>query len=136
MPVRGRSTTANRHIRCLNAIRHERRAAGRAIVCAAQIGDDPNRKFVADGANCSAKSHGISVLSGYSQCIEANERLHFGLSGRGVWYLIGFSAPEDKRMASGLTRNQVPGNRLRVRIPCPPLLNLAVDVTRWRLFFL
>ena len=24
-------------------------------------------------------------------------------------------------MASGLTRNQVPGNRLRVRIPCPPL---------------
>lgn len=24
-------------------------------------------------------------------------------------------------MASGLTRNQVPGNRLRVRLPCPPL---------------
>jgi hypothetical protein len=24
-------------------------------------------------------------------------------------------------MASGLTRNQMPGNRLRVRIPCPPL---------------
>ena len=24
-------------------------------------------------------------------------------------------------MVSGLTRNQVPGNRLRVRIPCPPL---------------
>ncbi len=23
-------------------------------------------------------------------------------------------------MASGLTRNQMPGNRLRVRIPCPP----------------
>jgi hypothetical protein len=28
---------------------------------------------------------------------------------------------EGKRMVSGLTRNQVPGNRLRVRIPCPPL---------------
>jgi nicotinamidase-related amidase/type 1 glutamine amidotransferase len=27
-------------------------------------------------------------------------------------------------MASGLTRNQMPGNRLRVRIPCPPLRNL------------
>jgi hypothetical protein len=26
-------------------------------------------------------------------------------------------------MVSGLTRNQVPGNRLRVRIPCPPLLH-------------
>ena len=25
-------------------------------------------------------------------------------------------------MVSSLTRNQVPGNRLRVRIPCPPLL--------------
>ena len=24
-------------------------------------------------------------------------------------------------MASGLTRNQMPGNRLRVRLPCPPL---------------
>jgi hypothetical protein len=24
-------------------------------------------------------------------------------------------------MVSSLTRNQVPGNRLRVRIPCPPL---------------
>jgi hypothetical protein len=29
---------------------------------------------------------------------------------------------EGKRMVSGLTRNQVPGNRLRVRIPCPPLV--------------
>lgn len=28
---------------------------------------------------------------------------------------------EDMRMVSGLTRNQLPGNRLRVRIPCPPL---------------
>jgi hypothetical protein len=28
---------------------------------------------------------------------------------------------EGKRMVSGLTRNQMPGNRLRVRIPCPPL---------------
>ena len=26
-------------------------------------------------------------------------------------------------MVSSLTRNQVPGNRLRVRIPCPPLLS-------------
>ena len=25
-------------------------------------------------------------------------------------------------MASGLTRNQLPGDRLRVRIPCPPLV--------------
>ena len=25
-------------------------------------------------------------------------------------------------MVSSLTRNQVPGNRLRVRIPCPPLI--------------
>lgn len=29
--------------------------------------------------------------------------------------------PEDKRMASGLLGMQVPGNRLRVRVPCPPL---------------
>ena len=28
-------------------------------------------------------------------------------------------------MVSGLTRNQVPGNRLRVRIPCPPLMYLT-----------
>ena len=34
--------------------------------------------------------------------------------------------PEGKRMASGLTRNQVPGNRLRVRIPCPPLAKPCV----------
>ena len=31
-------------------------------------------------------------------------------------------SPEGTRMVSSLTRNQVPGNRLRVRIPCPPLL--------------
>ena len=29
--------------------------------------------------------------------------------------------PEGKRMASGHTGNVVPGNRLRVRLPCPPL---------------
>ena len=29
--------------------------------------------------------------------------------------------PEGKRMASRLIRNQLPGNRLRVRAPCPPL---------------
>ena len=29
-------------------------------------------------------------------------------------------------MVSSLTRNQVPGNRLRVRIPCPPLLKPCV----------
>src|SRR5262249_581114 len=28
---------------------------------------------------------------------------------------------EGKRMASGHTGNVVPGNRLRVRLPCPPL---------------
>ncbi len=28
---------------------------------------------------------------------------------------------EDTRTVSSLTRNQMPGNRLRVRIPCPPL---------------
>ena len=48
---------------------------------------------------------------------------------------------EGTRMASSLTRNQVPGNRLRVRIPCPPLdwkgssqvvgsLSLAVNANR------
>jgi hypothetical protein len=31
-------------------------------------------------------------------------------------------------MASGHTGNVVPGNRLWVRVPCPPLLNEAVDV--------
>ena len=35
-------------------------------------------------------------------------------------------ASEGKRTASGLTRNQMPGNGLRVRIPCPPLLVSAV----------
>ena len=30
-------------------------------------------------------------------------------------------------MVSGLTRNQVPGNRLRVRIPCPPLIVSLAD---------
>ena len=30
-------------------------------------------------------------------------------------------------MVSGLTRNQVPGNRLRVRIPCPPLRGRVFD---------
>ena len=30
--------------------------------------------------------------------------------------------PEGMRMASGHTGNVVPGNRLRVRVPCPPLL--------------
>ena len=33
---------------------------------------------------------------------------------------ISYSA-EGKRMASGLTRNQMPRKGLRVRIPCPPL---------------
>jgi hypothetical protein len=33
----------------------------------------------------------------------------------GLWH------PEGKRMASGLIGIQVPGNRLRVRVPCPPL---------------
>ena len=28
-----------------------------------------------------------------------------------------------RELASSLTRNQVPGNRLRVRVPCPPLCN-------------
>ena len=32
-------------------------------------------------------------------------------------------------MASGHTGNVVPGNRLRVRLPCPPLLTgLALDI--------
>ena len=31
-------------------------------------------------------------------------------------------------MASGLTRNQMPGNRLRVRIPCPPLLHARIAI--------
>ncbi len=38
-------------------------------------------------------------------------------------------------MVSGLIGNEVPGNRLRVRVSCPPLFNEAVDVTRWRLLF-
>jgi hypothetical protein len=37
---------------------------------------------------------------------------------------------EGKRMVSGLTRNQMPGNRLRVRIPCPPLLRTDMFLTR------
>ena len=31
-------------------------------------------------------------------------------------------ASEGMRMVSRLTRNQLPGNRLRVRLPCPPLV--------------
>ena len=42
---------------------------------------------------------------------------------------------EGKRMASGLTRNQVPGNRLRVRIPCPPLWHVAKPVAWQRVSF-
>jgi hypothetical protein len=38
-------------------------------------------------------------------------------------------------LASGHTGNVVPGNRLWVRIPCPPLTRFAVDLTRWRRFF-
>ena len=35
-------------------------------------------------------------------------------------------------MVSGLTRNQVPGNRLRVRIPCPPLAVLILaNLGKW-----
>jgi hypothetical protein len=33
-----------------------------------------------------------------------------------------FWSMEGKRMASGLIRNQMPSNGLRVRPPCPPLL--------------
>src|SRR3954453_11593773 len=57
-----------------------------------------------------------------------------GRDGEGVFCLVGGflfglngSSPEGKRMASGLTRNQVPGNRLRVRIPCPPLRLVATS---------
>ena len=39
-------------------------------------------------------------------------------------------------MASGLTRNQVPGNRLRVRIPCPPLLVTTTNPAVLRGFLL
>ena len=34
-------------------------------------------------------------------------------------------------MASSLIGIQVPGNRLRVRVPCPPLVALVVVVSRW-----
>ena len=34
-------------------------------------------------------------------------------------------SPEGKRMVSGHTGNVVPGNRLRVRVPCPPLFLLT-----------
>lgn len=40
-------------------------------------------------------------------------------SGRKV--VILWQRLEGKRMASGLIRNQMPGDRLRVRPPCPPL---------------
>ena len=38
-------------------------------------------------------------------------------------------------MASGHTGNVVPGNRLRVRVPCPPLLREAVALRGRRLLF-
>jgi integrase len=44
-------------------------------------------------------------------------------------YTFKSSSPEGKRMASGDTGNVVPGNRLRVRAPCPPLSKEAVVVT-------
>ena len=46
-------------------------------------------------------------------------RVNFGL----YFLHVGESrtVEEDMRMASRLTRNQLPGNRLRVRLPCPPL---------------
>ena len=38
-------------------------------------------------------------------------------------------------MVSGLTRNQVPGHRLRVRIPCPPLtIKTSTQVVVYQLF--
>ena len=38
--------------------------------------------------------------------------------------------PEGKRMASGHTGNVVPRKGLRVRVPCPPLLQRAIAVSR------
>ena len=37
-------------------------------------------------------------------------------------------------MVSSLTRNQVPGNRLRVRLPCPPLIKPCVPIGYTGLF--
>ena len=39
---------------------------------------------------------------------------------------------EDSRMVRNLTRNQAPGNRLRVRIPCPPLMRIWLLVSQVR----
>jgi integrase/recombinase XerD len=39
---------------------------------------------------------------------------------------------EGKRMVSGLIRNQLLGNQLRVRLPCPPLLQAAIALNDWR----
>ena len=36
-------------------------------------------------------------------------------------------------MASGLTGNEVPGNRLRVRVSCPPLVFLGKYIIRDRI---
>ena len=37
---------------------------------------------------------------------------------------IGYACnPEGIRMVRGLIRNQLPGDRLRVRLPCPPLFS-------------
>lgn len=41
---------------------------------------------------------------------------------------------EDSRMVRNLIRNQAPGNRLRVRIPCPPLQTHAFSWSENALF--
>ncbi len=46
--------------------------------------------------------------------------LEFGSAPRAAHHVRNVFS-EGKRMASGHTGNVVPGNRLRVRVPCPPL---------------
>ncbi len=42
--------------------------------------------------------------------------------------MAGFEDSEGKRMASGIIGNDVPRKGLRVRVPCPPLLERVAAI--------
>ena len=86
-----------------------------------------------------AKIHGNAIAGKlHSQRVDQLQQLNAGGIGREPfprnpppgkmpklirvpWPPVPVGTQEGKRMASGHTGNVVPGNRLRVRVPCPPL---------------
>ena len=66
------------------------------------------------------KTHWAAIKE---QLLDGSYPIGYGLTYRTETIELNFAMCflEDMRMVSGLTRNQLPGDRLRVRIPCPPL---------------